>query len=402
MLGVTKLLCEIDKISEGVKSYGHGTSPRLLQFSNEKKPVIVWNVTRRCNLHCVHCYSDSYDYKYNDELSTEEGTALINDLSDFKCPVIIFSGGDPLLRGDLFFLAEYAKNKGIRCALSTNGITTDRAIAKKIKDAGFAYVGVSLDGIGDVNDSFRGVKGAFKKGLDGMRYCRDEGIRVGIRFTMSRRTISELPKIFDLAEKEDIPRIYISHLVYSGRGERIKKDDLSHDETRKAMDFIFDKAIGFHKRGVDKDVLTGNNDADGVYLYIKARNEDPEKAEKIYALLKKRGGNSSGVSIGCIDSQGYVHPDQFWFHYSFGNIRDRRFSEIWNDTSDALMKGLKNKTKMVKGRCKECNYLNICGGNYRIRAEVIFGDVWAEDPGCYLTDKEIGSAAVEKIVSMGL
>lgn len=280
MLGVTKLLCEVDKIADGVESHGHEVSPRLLQFSNEKRPVVVWNVTRRCNLHCVHCYSDSFDYPYNDELSTEDGINLINDLADFKCPVIIFSGGDPILRQDLFHLAKYAMDKGIRNALSTNGVLIDKNIAKKIKDAGFAYVGVSLDGTGDVNDSFRGVKGAFKKGLDGMRHCRDEGIRVGIRFTMSKATINELPKIFDLAEKEDIPRIYISHLVYSGRGERIKKDDLSHDETRKAMDFIFDKTMDFYKRGlVDKDVLTGNNDADGVYLYLKVKNEDPERED---------------------------------------------------------------------------------------------------------------------------
>ncbi|MBI5683203.1 MAG: radical SAM protein [Deltaproteobacteria bacterium] len=401
MLGVTKLLCEIDKIAEGVKSYGHGTSPRLLQFSNEKRPVVVWNVTRRCNLHCVHCYSDSFDHHYNDELSTEDGINLINDLADFKVPVLIFSGGDPILRQDLFHLAKYAMDKGIRTALSTNGILIDKDIAKKIKDAGFAYVGVSLDGTGAVNDSFRGAKGAFKNGLAGMRHCRDAGIRVGIRFTMSKRTINELPKIFELAEKENIPRIYISHLVYSGRGERIKKDDLSHDETRHAMDFIFDKTMDFYRRGLDKDVLTGNNDADGVYLYLKARSENTEKAEKIYAMLKKRGGNSSGVSIGCIDSQGYVHPDQFWFHYSFGNVKERRFSEIWNDTSDALMKGLKNKTKMVKGRCKACHYLDICGGNYRVRAEVIHSDVWAEDPGCYLTDEEIGIARGIKASARG-
>lgn len=393
MLGVTKLLCEVDKISEGVKFCGHSASPRLLQFSNEKRPVVVWNVTRRCNLHCIHCYSDSYDYQYNDELITKEGINLIDDLAYFKCPVIIFSGGDPLLRGDLFEFVKYAKGKGIRCALSTNGVLVDGETAGKIKDAGFSYVGVSLDGIGDVNDSFRGVKGAFQKGFDGMKLCRDAGIRVGIRFTMSKRTINELPKIFDLAEKEDIPRIYISHLVYSGRGERIKKDDLTHEETRKAMDFIFDKTADFYKRGLNKDVLTGNNDADGVYLYLKVREEDSKRGEKIYGLLKKRGGNSSGVSIGCIDSQGYVHPDQFWFHYSFGNIRERRFSEIWMDTSDPLMKGLKNKAKMVKGRCGACSYLEICGGNYRVRAEVIYSDVWAEDPGCYLTDEEIGIAS---------
>lgn len=388
MLGVTKLLCETSETCSNVGS--PNPPPRLLQFSQDKRPVVVWNVTRRCNLHCIHCYSDSSDYKYPGELTTQEGTALIDDLANFRVPVIIFSGGDPLLRNDIFILAKHARGKGIRCALSVNGTLIDSKVAEEIKKAGFAYVGVSLDGVGEVNDRFRGVKGAFDKALEGMRYCISEGVRVGLRFTLSKLTINQLPAIFDLTEREDIPRLYISHLVYSGRGERIKGDDLSHNETRRAVDYIFGRTLDFYRKGVYKDILTGNNDADGVYLYLKVKKEDPERAESVYKLLKMRGGNSSGVAIGCIDSLGFVHADQFWFHYSFGNVKDRPFSEIWQDTTDPLMRGLKNKVEMVKGRCRSCQYLEICGGNYRVRAEVMAGDVWASDPACYLTDEEIG------------
>ena len=392
MLGVTKLLCETDETQSGAGHRGHGRmqAPRLLQFSEDKRPIVVWNITKRCNLKCIHCYSDSQNRDYDGELTSTEAKLVIDDLAGFGVPVIIFSGGDPLLHNDIFKVARYAGSKGIRCALSTNGVLIDKKTAQAIKDADFAYVGVSIDGIGEYNDRFRGMIGAYNLALEGIRNCRDAGVRTGLRLTLSNRTLPQLPAIFDLAEREDIPRIYISHLVYSGRGNRMKKDDLTHEETRKALDFIFEKAVEFHRKGLKKDVLTGNNDTDGVYLYLKMRNESPEKAEKVYKLLNMRGGNSSGTAIGCIDNLGNVHADQFWSQYSFGNVKDRPFSEIWTDTKDPIMYGLKNKKKFVMGRCSQCTFLNICGGNYRVRAEAVYGNLWADDPACYLTDEEIG------------
>src|SRR3972149_7455170 len=392
MLGVTKLLCETNKIQNGLGHKGHGAmhSPRLLQFSEDKRPIVVWNITKRCNLECIHCYSDSQNRDYDGELTSTEAKLVIDDLAGFGVPVIIFSGGDPLLHNDIFKVARYAGSKGIRCALSTNGVLIDKKTAQAIKDADFAYVGVSIDGIGEYNDRFRGMIGAYNLALEGIRNCRDAGVRTGLRLTLSNRTLPQLPAIFDLAEKEHIPRIYISHLVYSGRGRKITKDDLSHMETRKALDFICDKAREFYDKGIEKDILTGNNDADGVYLYMKIKKENPDKAERIYKLLKMRGGNSSGVAIGCIDNLGNVHADQFWSHYSFGNVKQRPFSEIWVDKKDPIMRGLKNKKESVMDRCSQCAFLDICGGNYRVRAEAVYGNVWAEDPACYLTDEEIG------------
>ncbi len=389
MLGITKLLCETEEIEKKIQSLQDASNPRLLQFQKNKGPVVVWNITRKCNLKCSHCYSDSLFREYSEELSTEEAMSVIDDLSSFHVPVIIFSGGEPLLRDDIFYLASCAKDKGIRCVLSTNGILIDKAMARRIKESGFSYVGISMEGSEKINDFFRGYKGAFQAALKGLRNLQDEGIYTGIRMTLCKRTITGLPTFFDLAEREKIPRLYISHLVYAGRGEWIRRFDLSHKETRWAMDFIFNKSIDFHKRGIKKDVLTGNNDADGVYLYLKILPQDKEKAEKIYKLLQLRGGNSSGVSVGCIDNKGEVHADQFWTHYSFGNVKKRPFSIIWTDLNNPVMGRLKNKKKWVKGRCRTCRFLDICGGNYRVRAERIYGHVWAEDPACYLSDMEI-------------
>ncbi len=392
MLGVTKLLCSTNSISTTLKE-GRETSTlpsRLLQFSSDKRPVVVWNITNRCNLHCLHCYSSSSDNVSPDELTTEEGLRLIDDLSDYRVPVIIFSGGDPIMRADLFTLAAHAFKKGIRCALSTNGLFIEGDTAKKIKDTGFSYVGVSLDGIGETNDRFRGMKGAFEKGLSGLKNCQAEGITVGLRFNLNKRTMEHLVPLLDLIEIEGIDRGYISHLVYSGRGSKLRNEDLSHEEARRAVDYIFKRAEEFYAKGLNKEIVIGNNDADGVYLYLRVLERDPVKARKVYELLALRGGNSSGIALGNIDSRGNVHADQFWHHYSFGNVKQRNFGEIWEDRSDPVMAGLKNRKPILKGRCGKCRFVDICGGNYRVRAEAVYGDIWAPDPACYLTDEEIG------------
>lgn len=383
MLSVSKLLGITGKERETVKAADSA------RYSRQEKPVVVWNITKSCNLACVHCYNDSSNKTYPGELTTDEALSVINDLAAFKIPAIIFSGGDPLLRRDLFTIIGRAKTLGVRSILSTNGISIDRQAAQRIKDSGVIYAGVSLDGGEEVNDKLRGMRGGFKKALDGIRNLKEAGLVVGVRFTMSRKTIGELPFIFDLIEKEDIERGYFAHLVYAGRGEKFSREDLSHEETREAVDYIFARARDFIDRGLHKDVVTGSNDVDGVYLYLKLRAEDPAKAAKVLKLLEGRGGNSSGVSLGNIDNLGEVHPDQFWTERSFGNVKDRPFGEIWTDLSDPLLKALRNRRGLVNGRCSKCQFFSICNGNYRVRAEFATGDMWAEDPACYLTDHEL-------------
>ncbi len=383
MLSVSKLL------SADLSSSAASDTEKV-RYSREERPVVVWNMTKRCELHCVHCYSDSADNLYSGELSTEEGKQLIDELARFKSPVLIFSGGDPLLRDDVFELAAYSRDKGVRPILSTSGIHIDSEVAKKIRASGIVYVGVSLDGGEEINDRLRGMQGAFSKAVDGIRHCRDLGLVAGVRFTMSRKTVDELPVIFDLLEKEEIERGYFAHLVYSGRGQRFSREDLDHKETRQAVDYVFDRARDFIDRGLKKDIVTGSNDVDGVYLWMKMMQSDPERAEKVYELFRGRGGNSSGVTLANIDNLGDVHPDQFWQHYSLGNVRKRPFGEIWTDRSDPVMNILKDRKGHIKGRCGVCPHFDICGGNYRVRAEFVTGDLWAEDPACYLSDEELG------------
>ncbi len=391
MIGISKLYCGTVEPSDALR-YGRHSSKlpsHLLQFSADKKPVVVWNVTRRCNLKCVHCYAHARDEVFPDELSTGEGKGIIDDLTGFGSPVILFSGGEPLMRPDLIELADYAVSKGMRAVISTNGTLITPAVAGQLKNVGLSYVGISLDGMRDVNDRFRGVRGAFQMALDGIEACKQAGIKVGLRFTMNRLNAREIPAIFDLLEERNIPRVCFYHLVYAGRGSKLMKEDLSHEETREAVDLIIDRTADLHRRGKSKEVLTVDNHADGPYLYLRLLREGNARASEVLELLKMNEGNNSGRGIGCISWDGAVHADQFWRHTSFGNVRERPFSAIWTDLSNPLMKQLKDKKEHVKGRCAACRWLSVCGGNFRVRAEAATGDLWTPDPACYLTDEEI-------------
>ena len=394
MIGISKLYCGTVEPSDALR-YGRHSSKlpsHLLQFSQDKKPVVVWNVTRACNLKCVHCYAHATDQSAASELSTAEGRALIDDLAAFGVPVLLFSGGEPLVRRDLPELAAYAVEKGMRAVISTNGTLIDQATADKLKAIGLSYVGISLDGMQEVNDHFRGVKGAFSKAMQGIRNCQQAGIKVGLRFTINKRNVAEIPGIFDLLEQMDIPRVCFYHLVYAGRGSQLVEEDLSHAQTRAAVDMIIERTRQLHAKGKPKEVLTVDNHADGPYLYLKLREENPARADEVLDLLKMNEGNNSGRGIGCVSWDGEVHADQFWRHHSFGNVRQDPFSQIWTQPRDPLLLQLKEKKKYVQGRCAACRWLDICGGNFRVRAEAVTGDVWAPDPACYLSDQEIAES----------
>lgn len=374
-----------DSLRYGV---GHGAP----KSAAERRPVVVWNITRGCNLKCVHCYSDSRALKYPGELSTADAKAVLKHLADFGVPAVLFSGGEPLLRRDLLALARHARGLGLRCTLSTNGTLIDEAKARKIRDAGFTYVGVSLDGVGGTNDTFRGASGAFERALGGIRNLRAAGQRVGLRMTLTRWNVRDLGAVLDLVEKEDIQRVCFYHLVYSGRGSELRVDDLSPAGTRQALDLLLARAEDFERRGLGKEILTVDNHADGPYLYLRLRERDPARAEEVRRLLEWNGGgaNSSGVGIGCIDWRGDVHPDQFWHQHTLGNVKERPFPDIWTDPADPLVAGLRNRLPLLKGRCGACRFKKMCGGSFRARAEAATRDPWAPDPACYLTDEEIG------------
>jgi 12,18-didecarboxysiroheme deacetylase len=391
MIGISKLYCGTVEPSDALR-YGRSSGKlpsHLLQFSKDKRPVVVWNATRRCNLKCVHCYAHAKDMAEKNELTTAQGKELIDDLANFGAPVILFSGGEPLVRRDLPELAGYAVEKGMRAVISTNGTLISAPMARTLKNIGLSYVGISLDGMQEVNDRFRGVKGAFQSALQGIKNCQDAGIKVGLRFTVNKFNVNEIPHIFNLIEEMDIPRVCFYHLVYAGRGTGLVKEDLTHEGTRRVVDLIINETKRLHDIGKPKEVLTVDNHADGPYLYLKLLKEDPQRAKKVLELLRWNEGNNSGRGIGCVSWDGEVHPDQFWRHFSLGNVQKRPFSEIWTDLSNPLLQRLKEKKKHVKGRCATCSWLDICAGNFRVRAEATTGDVWAPDPACYLTDEEI-------------
>jgi heme d1 biosynthesis radical SAM protein NirJ len=369
---------------------GQSVSPKPKPVMMGTGPVVIWNLIRRCNLACKHCYATSADIDFAGELSTEEVFSVMDDLQAFGVSVLILSGGEPLLRPDIFEISKRAKDMGFYVGLSSNGTLINDDNIADIDRIGYDYVGVSLDGMRDTHDRFRRKQGAFDDSINGIRLCHEAGIKIGLRFTLTQDNATELPDLLQLMRDEDIDKFYLSHLNYAGRGNRNRTSDLHHQMTRSAMDLMFETCWKDVQAGIKREFVTGNNDADGVYLLQWAAQHIPEHLPALRKQLLRWGGNSSGVNIANIDNLGTVHPDTMWWDYSIGNVRERPFSEIWEDTSDPLMAGLKAAQRPLEGRCASCQHLAICGGNSRTRAWQLTGNPWAEDPGCYLSDEEIG------------
>lgn len=382
MINITKIMCGKPGSGDNLR-YRKGV---------HKRPVVVWNSTQSCNLNCIHCYARSESKIYENELTTEDGKDLIKDLAEYDVPVLLFSGGEPLMRRDLFELADLAKDFGIRTVLSTNGTLISSETAEKLKRTGFSYVGISLDGMETTNDHFRAQDGAFGSAVKGIRNCLSKGVKTGLRFTLTKHNLKDAYEIFELIEREKIPRVCFYHLVYSGRAADLMLEDLSHEETRLFMDSMIKKVEELNQNDRDVEVLTVDNHSDAPYIYQKLMETNDQRAQEAMDLFKMNGGNSSGSGIGCIDFNGYVHADQFWHHHSIGNVLKDKFSEIWSNEDDPLLKGLRNRKSLLTGRCSQCKYLSICNGNFRVRAEAAYQDIWAPDPACYLSDKEIGLA----------
>lgn len=390
MIGISKLYAGTVEASDPLR-YGRlsGRLPsHLLQFSVDKKPVVVWNVTSRCNLKCEHCYAAVSSRQ--SELTTGQAKAVIDDLAGFGVPVVLFSGGEPFVRPDIFELAEYAASKGLRVVFSTNGTLIDDAAADRIAKIGVSYVGISMDGMEQVHDAFRGVQGAFDASTAAIRRCRDRGVKVGLRVTITRGNVDEIPAIFDYMERERIPRICLYHLVYCGRGAQIMDFDLDAVRRRETVRYIMDRTRQMHRNGFPAEVLTVDNHCDGPFLYLQMKADGDARADEVWKLLQMNGGNSTGLGIACIGWDGTIYPDQFWRNHPQGNVLEKPFSEIWgNPAPGSLLAQLRSRKELLQGRCKRCRFLNICNGNFRARAEAVSGSLWGDDPACYLTDGEI-------------
>jgi heme d1 biosynthesis radical SAM protein NirJ len=364
-------------------------------------PVVIWNLIRRCNLTCAHCYALSADHDYAGELTGVEVGVVMDDLKAYRVPVLILSGGEPLLRPDIFEIAARARTMGFYVGLSSNGTLIDAAMADRVAAAGFDYVGISLDGIGATHDRFRRLEGAYERSLAAVRHLRERGVKVGLRFTMTALNAHDLAALLALMRAEAVDKFYFSHLNYAGRGNLHRARDAQFAATRAALDLLFEGAWEDAAGGGTREFVTGNNDADGVYLLHWVMRRLPRWGADVRARLEAWGGNASGVAVANIDNLGNVHPDTMWWHHTLGNVRERPFSAIWSDTSNPLMAGLKRRPRSVGGRCAACAHFAICGGNTRVRAEQVTGNPWAEDPGCYLGDEEIGlhgPAAAPRVV----
>lgn len=377
-------------------------------------PVVIWNLIRRCNLTCKHCYAFSADHDYPGELSTAEAFSVMDDLNAFGVPALILSGGEPLLRPDLFTIAERALAMGFYTGLSSNGTLIDEPLAERIARTGFQYVGISLDGLKETHDAFRRCTGAFDRSWAAIQHLQARGVKVGLRFTLTSLNAHDLPAMLDLMAQAQVPKFYFSHLNYAGRGNVHRAKDAQFHSTRWAMDLLFERAwsdalrcaqaraaesgeggaCGGGERAEPMEFVSGNNDADGPYLWHWVRRRWPERTDwhaHLATRLHAWRGNASGLHVANIDNVGQVHPDTMWWHHPLGNVRERPFSVIWQDTRDPLMAGLKQQPRPVQGRCAHCVHLGMCGGNSRVRAQQLTGNPWAEDPGCYLDDLEIAA-----------
>ncbi len=382
MLDVTRLLDQ--RFDEATHlRYGHlGQVPR--------RPVVVWTLTQSCNLKCIHCYADAVRGKVSGELTTAELARVMQEMSQVGVAALLLSGGEPLMRGDLFEIAHLATDMGIPITLSTNGTLIDGRMAERIKKAGFRYVGISLDGLEGTNDFFRGWTGAFRRALAGIRNCRAVGQKVGLRLTLTRHTVADLEGIFGLIEEEGIERVCFYHLVYSGRGRGLRDAALSKEETRDAVEAIFERALLWLRRGVPVEVLTVDNHADAAYFYLWVRRRlGVEWATRVRALLTRNGGNNSGVALVHIDNFGKVHPDQFSWSQVVGDLRRQTFREIWLEPGHPLLTQLRYRRNLLPEHCQRCSFLDLCNGNFRARAWGATGNYWGMDPGCYLTAEEV-------------
>ena len=370
------------RVSNLINSVISGKKSRVLDGN-----IIIWNFTNRCNLTCRHCYSYA-DPNSKDFLTTKLIVDSIKDLKSAGVRFVIFSGGEPLIRKDIFDIADKMREEGIITYLSTNGLYINEKNVDKIIEK-FNYIGISIDGIEDIHDDFRGLKGAYKKSIASIELIQAHGGNAGIRFTMTKETQDSFYDIFRLAEELKVDKLYLSHLVYSGRGLENLKMDISKEKRIEFVNFIIDKALKYQKEGKKMDIVTGNMEMDAIILLEKFSKEYPHLKDEMIKRLKNWGGNSAGKRLGNINSIAEVKPDPF-FPFVVGDMNKKSFNEIWLDDENDILNKLRVTPRKISGKCRDCKVIDICNGGSRSRAYAISGDLWAEDPSCYLSDEQRG------------
>lgn len=395
MINFTKLLGGTPSISQALKDVSKKGKSPLFKACNASSPLVVFNITRQCNLDCLHCYLESKNKKYAGELTLEQIKAAIDSLEKINIPILLLSGGEPLAHKDIFEIINYAKSKGIRVGLSTNGTLITKTVAKKLKQVNIDYVGVSIDGAKKLHDKFRNLTGAYDMAIRGIRNAQQAGLKTGVRFTISKVNAPDLAAVLDMCVKEKIRRFCMYHLVYTGRGEELVNQDMDNIQRRSVIDFLIQRTLEYKKNKVDLEILSVDNHADGIHIYNYLKKDNPTAAQEVLKLLKFHGGCSAGSKIVDISPTGDVFACQFWQHETLGNIKITEFNQIWLNRKDKQLCKLRCKADYLKGKCGRCQYKSYCGG-CRIRAEVVYNDPWQEDPCCYLTEDEIKTKNLKK------
>ncbi len=391
MINISKLYCGLAGESDGLR----------YRRENSFGPVIVYNCTSRCNLRCLHCYSSSQPDYYTDELTTERAKQLLSELVEVNCPVLLLSGGEPMLRNDLFELLAKARRLGLRTVISSNGTLIDSGTAGQLAAAGVSYVGISIDGDEEFHDNFRQVKGSFKAALAGIENCKNAGIKTGLRFTITKANADQVPVVFDIAASTGVRRICFYHLIRSGRAKELDGQTLAPEQTRQTVDTIIEKTDDFARKGLIDEVLTVGNHADGPYLLVKMAGETQnsklktQNYEMARQLLLANGGNKIGEKIACIGWDGSVHTDQFWRNYSVGSVKDKTFKQVWENSNEPVLNKLRNKSKFADVRCLKCKWFDLCKGNFRFLGTETGPEYWLNEPACYLTDEEIENSKIK-------
>ena len=385
MINISKLYCGLAGESDDLR----------YRRENSFGPVIVYNCTSRCNLRCLHCYSSSQLGYYSDELTTARAKQLLSELTEVNCPVVLFSGGEPLLRNDLFELLAEAKQLGLRTVISSNGTLIDSETAEQFAGAGVNYVGISIDGDEKFHDNFRQVKGSFKAALAGIENCKKAGIKTGLRFTITKANAEQVPVVFDIAASRSVRRICFYHLIKSGRAKELDGQTLAPEQTRQTVDTIIEKTDDFAHKGLIDEVLTVGNHADGPYLLVKMAGENNQRYEKARQLLLANGGNKIGEKIVCIGWDGSVHADQFWRNYSVGSVKDKTFKQVWENSTEPVLNKLRNKAQFADERCRRCKWFDLCKGNFRFLGTETGPEYWLNEPACYLADEEIENSKIK-------
>lgn len=364
---------------------------KFLAYAGMRRPVVFWNLTDRCNLACSHCYSSSGPGRDTaNELSTAEALALIDDFAAMGIPLILFSGGEPLLRDDIWDLACHARKKEIKMALSTNGTLITADVAWKIKENGIEYAGISLDGATPAtHDRFRNTPGAFERSIAAFSRCREAGVRCGVRITLTNENCGELGALVDLAQTIGASRFCLYWLVPTGRGMDVyNRLQLGPDAVTDALGQLYKKAQETDAGAME--FLTVDAPQDCIHLLSSMeRDRSPDLCDARSLIASSKGGCSAGDRVANIDPQGNVYPCQFARSPEFlvGNVRHRPFSELWADPENPVLAQFRERPVPLTGRCGKCRHRELCGGGCRVRAYAASGDFYAEDPFCYLKEE---------------